>query len=196
MDYTLDGTASATNAAGATVSSNSVHADVTLPDSFSISLAQGLSEKWELLADVTFTRWSEIDRIDVINSGNGSTVDILSLDFDDTWRYSVGANYKLNESWKLKGGVAFDESPVKGASTRTVRLPDNDRTWVSVGAQVTMKQVHRLDFGYAHLFLKDADIDNSRAQVGFPVPAAATSRVAGTYEGSVDLFSVQYTVTF
>jgi long-chain fatty acid transport protein len=196
MDYTLDGTASAKTAAGTTVASNSVHADVTLPDSFSVSLSQALSDKWELLADVTFTRWSEINRINVVNSSNGSTADVLVLDFDDTWRYSIGANYRLNESWKLKGGIAFDETPVKGASTRTVRLPDSDRTWVSVGAQVTMQQSHRLDFGYSHLFIKDAEIDNSRAQVGFPVPALATSRVQGTYEGSVDLFSVQYTYTF
>ncbi len=57
------------------------------------------------------------------------------LDFDDSWRYSIGANYKLNDRWVLKGGVAYDETPVKGATTRSVRLPDNDRIWVSLGGR-------------------------------------------------------------
>ena len=196
VDYTLDGTASATNAAGASIANNPVNADVTLPDTFSLSIAQSLSEKWEILGDMSFTRWSEINTIDVVNTNNGTLVDRLVLDFDDSWRYSVGVNYKLDEGWKLKAGVAFDETPVKSASSRTVRLPDSDRTWLSLGAQVKIKQTGRLDFGYSHLFLKDAEIDNTRTQVGFPAPAAATSRVQGTYEGSVDIFSVTYSMAF
>jgi long-chain fatty acid transport protein len=200
MEYNLNGTTTVTSPSGATVgaASGDTNADVTLPDSFSISLAQKLGDTWEFLADATFTRWSEINSIDIINSTNGQLRDRLVLDFDDSWRYSIGANYQLNESWKLKGGLALDETPVKGATSRSVRLPDNDRTWVSFGAQVTMKKMHRLDFGYSHLFIKDADIDFTKSQItGTGAPVAGTSStVRGSYEGSVDLFSVQYTVTF
>lgn len=198
LDYTLEGTTTVTTAAGTTVgaASGATRADVTLPDSFSISLAQKLSDQWEFLADVSFTRWSEINQVDIVNSANGTLRDRLILDFDDTWRYSIGANYKLNDGWTLKGGVAFDESPVKGASSRSVRLPDNDRTWISAGAQVKIMKNQRLDFGYSHLFIKDADIDFQKEQLGFPIPGASASRVRGTYEGSVDLFSVQYNVSF
>jgi long-chain fatty acid transport protein len=201
IDYTLEGTASATTAAGTTVQSNPVTADVTLPDTFSLSIAQALNDQWELLGDISFTRWSEINRINVVNSNNGTLVDSLVLDFDDSWRYSVGVNYKLNDGWKLKAGVAFDETPVKGASSRTVRLPDNDRTWVSLGAQARIKESGRLDFGYSHLFIKDADINFTRSQQapGFttPTPAPGTaSTVAGSYEGSVDIFSVTYSLSF
>ncbi|HEX7811737.1 MAG TPA: OmpP1/FadL family transporter, partial [Burkholderiales bacterium] len=201
IEYTLEGSTTVTDPTGATVSavSGDTHADVTMPDSFSISLAQKLNDRWEILADASFTRWSEINTVDIVNSVSGVPRDRLVLDFDDTWRYSIGANYRLNEGWLLKGGVAFDESPVKGATSRSVRLPDADRTWVSVGAQVKLKQNHRLDFGYSHLFIDDPDIDFSKGQF---VPGTTTinpatvSNVEGSYEGSVDLFSVQYTVTF
>jgi long-chain fatty acid transport protein len=200
MEYNLHGTTSVTTLGGAAVgaASGDTHADVTLPDSFSISLAQKLSDTWEFLADATFTRWSEINSIDIVNSSTGLLRDRLVLDFDDSWRYSIGANYRLNEGWLLKGGLALDETPVKAATSRSVRLPDNDRTWVSFGAQVTMKKIHRLDFGYSHLFIKDADIDFTKSQItgtGAPSPGTS-SNVRGSYEGSVDLFSVQYTVTF
>jgi long-chain fatty acid transport protein len=203
LDYKLDGTTSVTTASGAPVAaaSGATTADVTLPESFSISLAQKLNEQLEFLADATFTKWSDINRINIVNSTNGTLRDSLVLDFDDTWRYSVGANYKLNESWTLKGGLAYDQTPVKSATSRSVRLPDNDRTWVSIGAAMKIKESGKLDFGYSHLFIKDADINFTRSQQapGFttPTPAPGTaSTVAGSYTGSVDIFSVQYTISF
>ncbi len=203
LDYKLEGTTTVTTAGGATVAavSGPTTADVTLPDSFSLSLAQQLNDKWEFLADSTFTRWSEINRINIVNSTNGTLRDSLVLDFDDTWRYSIGVNYKLNDGWTLKSGLALDQTPVKGATTRSVRLPDNDRTWISLGAAMRIKQSGRLDIGYSHLFIKDADINFTRSQQapGFttPTPAPGTaSTVAGSYKGSVDILSVQYTISF
>ncbi|MEK6211288.1 MAG: outer membrane protein transport protein [Pseudomonadota bacterium] len=203
LDYTLDGTTTVTSASGALVSAASgpTTADVTLPDSFSLSLAQKLNDQWEFLADATFTRWSEINRINIVNSTNGTLRDSLVLDFDDTWRYSIGVNYKLNDGWTLKGGLALDQTPVKGATTRSVRLPDNDRTWASLGAAMKIMQNGRLDMGYSHLFIKDADINFTRSQqlpgqtVPTPQPGTA-STVAGSYTGSVDIFSIQYTISF
>ena len=205
LDYKLEGSTTVTTASGAVVApvSGATNADVTLPDSFSLSLAQKLNDQWEFLADATFTHWSEINRINIVNSNNGTLRDSLVLNFDDTWRYSIGANYKLNEEWTLKTGVAYDQSPVKGATSRTVRLPDNDRTWVSIGAAMKVKQSGKLDFGYSHIFIKDADINFTRSQQSqtppstVPTPAVGTaSTVAGSYTGSVDIFSVQYSLRF
>jgi len=208
IDYKLDGDVSVTSDSGApaavaaaNASTGPANADITLPGSFSLSLAQKFGDRFEFLADATFTQWSKINRINIVNSTNGTLRDSLVLDFDDTWRYSIGANYKLNDGWTLKGGVAYDQTPVKDATTRSVRLPDNDRTWVSVGAAMKVKQSGKLDFGYSHLFIKDADINFTRSQQapGFttptPAPGTATT-VTGSYSGSVDIFSVQYSMSF
>lgn len=53
----------------------------------------------------------------------------------DAWRVALGANYMLNDAWKLKFGVAYDQTPVKAASSRLTAMPDNDRVWLSFGAQ-------------------------------------------------------------
>lgn len=202
IDYELEGDVT-TTFGGAVVgpASGPSRADITMPDSFSLSLAHAVSDRLQLLADVTRTGWSSIDQVLVVNTTNGTLRDVLNLDFQDAWRYSIGANYKYNETWTLKAGLAYDETPVKGATSRTVRLPDNNRTWISLGGQMKVGQSGRLDLGYSHLFIEDADINNTRSQqapgLTTPTPAPGTATtVNGTFEGSVDIFSIQYTHSF
>ena len=202
IEYELEG--SVTTTLGGTVvgpASGATGAEVTLPDMLSVSIAHSVSDRLQLLGDVTRTGWSSIDQIPIVNTTNGTLRDNLVLDFDDAWRYSIGANYRLNEKWILKAGLAYDETPVQGASTRSVRLPDNDRTWISFGGQMKVGQKGRLDLGYSHLFIDDAEINNTRSQQApgnttpTPAPGTATT-VTGNFEGAVDIFSIQYTHSF
>ena len=204
IDYNLSGNVTVTaDPTGAPVpaASGAAAGDATLPDSLAFSIAHATSDRLTLLADATRTGWSSINQITVVDPGTGTIRDILALDFDDAWRFSVGGNYMLNDRWTLKAGLAFDETPVKNAQSRTVRIPDNDRTWVSIGGKMKLGQNGWLDLGYAHIFIKDADINHTKSQQapGFttPVPAPGTATtVSGGYEGSVDVFSVQYTLDF
>jgi long-chain fatty acid transport protein len=169
-----------------------VSMDVQTPASFAFSLAQRVSPQLELLADATWWRWGEISQLPIVRTdgpSNGATLDTLVLDFRNTWRFSAGANYKLSGPWTLKLGVAYDQTPVKHAETRTVRLPDSDRYWLSAGVKWDISKGNVLDFGYAYLKAKDAEIENNQT---------ATNRgiVRGTYESTIHLFGVQYQHTF
>jgi long-chain fatty acid transport protein len=46
-----------------------------------------------------------------------------------------------------------------------------------------------VDAGYAHLFVKDATINDNQTATGKGI-------LVGTYSGSIDIFSVQYTISF
>jgi long-chain fatty acid transport protein len=199
LKYSLDGTTSVSTLSGAPVSAASgpTKVDITFPDMASLSLAQMLNDRWQLLADVTYTWWGKIGQVAAINSTNNTIRDNLAFNFDNAWRVSVGANYTYSDTWKFRGGLAWDQSPVKD-DTRTVRLPDNDRYWLALGAQWRFTKSTALDIGYAHLFIPDADINFTRSQT-LPTGAAApgtASTVTGTYKGSVDIFSLQLAVTF
>ena len=102
---------------------------------------------------------------------------------------AVGANYQYTESIKLKFGVAYDQTPVKGAATRLVALPDNDRTGFSAGAQWTPSKGSTLDFGVSYLYLKDAAINNNQT-------AASRGLVSGTYNDSAWILGLQYSHAF
>ncbi len=168
-----------------------VTADLTLPDSASLSLLHKLSPRLELLADMTWTGWSDFDELRIKRT-TGATLGLTSENWSDNYRYSVGANYHLNEKLTLRGGVAFDETPVSDAF-RTARIPDESRTWVAFGARYRLSDKRALDFGYAHLFVKDARISHTERS-SLPPPTDVT--LSGTYKGSVDILSAQYTHSF
>ncbi|MDP1862372.1 MAG: outer membrane protein transport protein [Thiobacillus sp.] len=180
VDQKLEGTAKFSGAPGLNTQAT---ASVTLPDSASLSMVHNLNPRLELLADVTWTGWSDFDELRVIRT-LGTPI-VTPENWSDSYRYSVGVNYRLNDKTTLRGGVAYDETPVSDAF-RTVRIPDESRTWLAFGAQYRLSNKTALDFGYAHLFVKDARINKTESGV----------TLTGKYEASVDILSAQLTHNF
>lgn len=195
MDYTLQGTATVYGPTGAVVPSQTgaASAEVAFPDMFSLSVMQTFGDKWDLLGDITFTRWDEIGVVNVV-AANGVTRDQLTFNLDNAWRISLGLNYHHDEHWTFKGGIAWDQTPVSD-QYRSARLPDNDRYWLAIGAKYRATKSLSFDVGYTHIFIPDASINQTRAQLNTN-PALTTSVVNGTVEGSVDILSVQVAYTF
>jgi len=163
-----------------------IYAKTTLPESASLSVFQRFDERWDFMGDVTWTNWSRFKTLDIYR-GDGSLLQSTPENWDDSWRISFGLSYRLNEAWKLRGGVAYDETPVSD-EFRTARIPDNSRTWVALGAQWKPRPNLSVDFGYAHLFIPDASIDDNQLPVN--------GRLTGEYEGSVDILSAQVAFSF
>lgn len=190
-NISLSGPSAALNAAG----SSSAKADIDVPDTFILSLSQGIGDQWELLADVSWTGWSSIPYVDIVRTSatpayrSGSTAQMLNTKFDDAWRFALGANYKVNEAWKLRFGVAYDQTPVPNAEYRLVSLPDNNRTWFSAGFQWKPAKDMALDVGAAYLYVKDADINND-------LRAEGKGLVKGSYEDSAWLIGTQFSMFF
>lgn len=193
------GTLNSLNAQGG---SSNVNADIKLPDTLILSATQKLDNQWEVLGDLSRTGWSSIPKIDIMRTsgvGNGTTAQTLLTDFRDTWRVALGANYKLSDNLKLKFGVAYDQTPVKGADTRLVSLPDNNRTWFSLGAQWQPAKGSTLDVGATYLYIKDVSIHNNQLSVNsVPQINALLNRglVDGTYSGNVWILGAQYSMQF
>jgi len=192
IEYTLEGGTTVTTMAGTVIptASGATNADITMPDMAYLSVSQGLNEKVRLLADVSWTNWSEVHEISAFNSETGVARDFLRFELEDAWRVALGFNWDYNETWTFRSGIAWDETPVQD-EFRTVRLPDGDRTWLSVGARWKPTEQLAVDAGYAHLFVDDTTVDLTRAQVG--ASALASSTVIGDYENAVDIFSLQLT---
>lgn len=167
-----------------------VKADVTLPENLSVSAFSRLNDTWDLMGDVTWTRWSQFKEL-AIYRDSGSLLSKTTENWENTMRYSIGVNYHYSDTLKLRAGLAYDEEAIKD-EFRTVRIPGNDRKWLSLGAGWQLAPNSKLDVGYAHLFISDAEIDDNQTTA---VPLGK-GRVRGDYDGSVDILSFQYTHNF
>ena len=108
-----------------------------MPDSASVSVFHDGGSKWEFMGDITWTKWSVLQQLVVTRTSGpaaGTTLTTIPFEWDDAWRCGVGANYKMNGQTKLRFGVAYDETPTND-TTRTPRLPGENRTWVALGVQ-------------------------------------------------------------
>ena len=163
-------------------------AELKVPDTFIMSVTQKLSDRWEMLGDVSRTGWSVIPKVDILYAANGSLAQTLDTDYRNTWRVALGANYQYNESLKLKYGVAYDQTPVKAAETRLASLPDTNRVWISGGAQYRFSRAAVLDVGAAYLYLRGPSINN--------LQQPTRGLVSGNYSGSIWIVGAQYSHAF
>lgn len=189
LSYTLEGDAS--TAAGSTP----VRANLRLPDTFILSVWQQVSDRWEAMGDLSYTNWSTLKSLDVVSRSSGAALGGETFNYDDSWRIAWGAAYKATDALKLKFGIAYDHTPTSDGY-RSARLPDNDRLWLSLGAQWNAGAWGRLDVGYAYLYLRDPNINQTttlRAPAG---GVAGTSTLLGRYDDSAHVVGAQYSVGF
>jgi len=166
-----------------------VTAEVTLPETLSLSVFSQLNSQWDLMGDVTWTRWSRFRELRVLrdNAAN-TTLAVTPENWDNTLRYSIGVNYHYDDKLKLRAGLAYDEEAIS-TEFRTARIPGNDRKWLALGAGWQYSPSTKLDIGYAHLFISDTKISDDQRLAG-------RGLVKGEYDGSVDILSVQLTHNF
>lgn len=69
----------------------------------------------------------------------------------DSWLFTVGADYDVNEQVTVRGGVGYEISPVDDDKYRSATIPDTDRLWLSLGATWRVNKQLQGDFGIAYL---------------------------------------------
>jgi long-chain fatty acid transport protein len=169
-----------------TASEGDIAADVELPDTVTLSFSHEFGAGWAIHSDLAWTEWSTLQQLEVVNTDNGRTIDTLELNYDDTVRYALGASYNTRGRSLWRFGVAHDEAPQTAEEFTTPRIPDEDRTWLSIGYRHELSDSASIDVGYAHLFTDDIEIDNT----------AQGNRLQGRFDASIDIIGVQGNWTF
>jgi long-chain fatty acid transport protein len=175
---------------------------ITTPQSLTVSYAQKLTDKLQLVAGATWTQWSVFEDFDVKSSeselgkieavgqlGNGY-IGHIEENWNDTTAVAVGANYRLNDDWLLRTGYAYDQSPVTN-TYRTARVPDNDRQWLSAGANYRINNDMDIDFAFSYMFFKDTKVNEFDRNLDGSVKAGS-SNLQGTYSMKAVGYSLQF----
>jgi len=168
-----------------------IEADVTLPDSLSVSIFHQITPQLMVMADFTWTNWSLFDELRVDFDNPLKSDDVTLEKWQDSYRYSLGASYMPDKNWTMRIGTAYDTSAVAHAKYRTPRIPDGDRIWTALGLGYQISNMIGVDVGYAHLFINDPDIQ--KTPTGYDIPRGGLN---GSYSTHIDIVSAQLTMSF
>ena len=125
---------------------------------------QYAGDGWRVGGSVEQQNWSELgdafdsDTIRMQNGVNGP-----KIEFDDILIPRIGAEYQLSEYFALRGGVAYEESPLKTTRNPDLNYLDTDKIVVGLGISATYDRTRllaypvRLDLGYQYQQLQERD---------------------------------------
>jgi long-chain fatty acid transport protein len=160
-------------------------ARITLPEQIYLSGYHELDDEWALLADITWTAWSQFRELRAqFDSPHPDTV--TPEKWDDVFRFSVGANYKPIEDWCFRAGLAIDQSPIP-SKYRTPRIPTGDRTWLAFGASYDVSDTIVADASFMYVFIDHGSINDD---------AVTGQTLKGKFEGFAYILGLNLTMSF
>ena len=157
---------------------------IPLPDMFEFSGYHRINETpFAVHYSVQWIGWSAFDRL-VTTDGT----EIKEYKWKDTFHYSIGGTYYINENWEARVGYMFDEG-VQDELT-SVSVPDSDRQWFSAGASYHFNKDQVLDLGFTYLVGESVAVNDT-------IGSGATQlSLDTTTKATAMLFGAQYTHRF
>ncbi len=178
-------------------SNSAARVELRTPETLSVNAFHQFDAKWAGMADVTWSRTSRMENIDIQFVGTAEGDETIRQQWKNTVRVSLGANYKLNEQVTLRGGIAHDDAPVRSEALRHAALPDADRMQLSFGANWKLTPNASVDLAYSYLDFKDASGNYSNNCN--PTATSCTGNgetTRGTWKTHMQLLGLAYNYKF
>jgi long-chain fatty acid transport protein len=107
---------------------------------------------------VVWTQWSSFEELKAVGTDCGGTCFVKEEEFNDNYRYSLGAEYTIDRLI-LRAGIAYD----KAAGETTLNIPETDRRWYTAGASYNVSSDFSVDFGLAYIASDDIEFKETDA---------------------------------
>lgn len=179
-----------------TISAPGLFIDIATMDSYQPNIytagMQLKRDKWRVGLVVEMQQWSDLED----EFSNDTVKNNLGLEFDDIVIPRIGAEYYLNDTFTLTGGVAFEESPLANNVNPEVNYLDADRTVFGLGVSATFDHVYglvhplRVDLGYQYHLMDEREFTIISSQ-----STALNNDVVKT-KGDVNVFAGSISMQF
>lgn len=133
-------------------------ATVTAPAWAMASVAWDVNDIVSLYGTFRWTDWSSFDSLEIDggsvsipNMGTMHLGETINNKWRDTYLGSLGMDLRLTDWWTLRGGIAYESSPIAKAEYRTAIIPDADRWWFAIGSSFKWSDNFQTDISFAHL---------------------------------------------
>ena len=134
------------------------------PETFGIG-AQYKGENWRIGGSIEQQNWSELSSefTDDTIKDQATLAAASRIQFNDTLIPRIGAEFDLNKNFSIRGGLAYEESPLKSTRNPEINYLDTDKIVVGLGLSATYDRTRllaypiRLDLGYQYQQLQERD---------------------------------------
>ncbi|SEL06396.1 long-chain fatty acid transport protein [Colwellia chukchiensis] len=120
---------------------------IDLPAVAEFSGFHQLNAKWSTHYSVMFTQWSSFEKLEAYIGDDLAFEKVEN--FEDTYRFALGASYDLNQDLTLRFGLAYDQSAAQ--DYRSISIPDSDRLWYSAGVNYQLSANDSIDFALTYI---------------------------------------------
>lgn len=124
-------------------------ASLSAPAWAMLNAAWDVNDLLSLYATFRWTDWSSFKDLNI--TSNGVTQAKIKNYWKDTYLTSLGADLRLTDWWTLRGGIAYETSPIDDKQNRLGIIPDADRWWFAVGSTFKITKNLQTDVSFAHL---------------------------------------------
>jgi long-chain fatty acid transport protein len=166
-----------------------IEAAFDTPELVSLSVVRELNPEWTLSFDLTRTGWDKFQELRVQFDNPNQPDSVQPENWQDVYKASIGADWRMSDAWTFRAGFGYDNSPVED-QYRTARLPDGDRLWLSGGATWHYSDKTEFSVGYAYLQL------GSGNPLAFDQTGATQDHIVGTYEGDANIVGFEMHMKF
>jgi len=136
------------------INSVNLKLDFPLPQTVKVGAYWRATDRLALLGTFDWEDWSTFNKLPV-SIPAGSTK--AKTGFHDTYKVGVGVHWRLDDSWLLQTGVAYDTSPVHNKN-RTLALPVDQQVRASAGALYNLSEKTQLGFGLVYAWLGEGAV--------------------------------------
>ena len=135
-----------------------VETNLTMAAIARVGLSHELNDTWSLYATWGWDNWSELQDVFLSTNTGGAS---LPRNWDDTYHYALGADYRLNKQWTLRAGAAYDTNPVD-KKDRTADMALDEQFRYAAGFDYFRDSGMRISGSVVYADYGDAAIESDR----------------------------------
>lgn len=159
--------------------------EIELPAQFVVGVATKVTDALIVEVGARWEDWESNNQLDLDLQTpflNQSTLTV-DRDWQSTWTYNIGANYRLSDTVGLNAGYLYGENPVPTSTFEPI-IPDSDVHLFTVGTDLAFGQwLVSAAFGYEY---HESREKKNGATVNDPLGSLAAGTPVSTADGDYD----------
>ncbi len=170
-------TALAASLTTAGYASSDVETQLVTPEVVKLGVLRQYGD-WDVAIDGTWTRWSQFKELN-LNHKNYLLDAKQSINWQNTWMWSLGGQYAYTDTLKLRMGLSFDDTAMPDSRYLTPRIPVGKRQILGAGFEYQVNPQSKIDFSLMQMWFDKAQ---SRLDLADP-----NNLAKGTFNGDFDV---------